>query len=190
MSKPKSSDRAKFVGAIAALAVSLLVSAWLLGYFQRDPLLSDDADVADLQRAMQQVKSQGKSSLESAETKQLIQQYQQLAPAQQREFDRRKTLTSMPAYERELADFFALPADQQWAQIDREIDQSQAKMRRLRATAADSKKQRDDWASDPRQIMAAKQAWSANASPELRAMMDRRVRMINERREQRGLQPF
>jgi hypothetical protein len=183
--------RIQLVAVGAGLVAALLLAAWLFGYFERDENLSADPHVAELQRAIQ---DPGK-----ADIKFLKQKYAELSPEQQHDFNMRKMLMSMPQQEHKLRDFFNLPEAEQWKQIDREIDAGVAKRRQA---GAGMKKQAGAGAgvqgiglskasgrpsANPRQIMAMKKEWTANASPELRSMMDRRLRMMKERREQRGL---
>ena len=114
---------------------------------------------------------------------------------------------SLPGQEQKLREFFAQPEAEQWKQIDCEIDAKEAKRRqaggrggtkdngrggngRGQARVVDGPKDKGKAKpnADPRHIMSMKQEWTANASPELRSMMDRRVQMMRERRRQRGLQ--
>ena len=186
-------DRVKLVAAGIGLVASLLLAAWLFGYFERDETLSEDPQVADLQRAIQ---SPGKGDV-----KLLKQKYAQLSPEQQQDFRMRKMLMSMPEQEQKLRDFFAQSEVEQWKQIDREIEAGEAKRRQASAGGGPKGGGRSQVGAvvgpkgngsskagvDPGQILAMKQEWAANASPELRSMMDRRVQMMKQRREQRGL---
>jgi len=190
MTTARRNDRLQLIAALLGLAAAFLLAAWLLGYFQRDPLLSDDPAVADLQLAILQLDSAGlKGPQRTAADARLIRQYQQLSPQQQEELGRRKMLMYQPEQERELSEFFALSEAEQRAKIDLEIDAIEAKRQQWREGAGASGKA-GGGADDPQRIMSMKQQWSASASPELRDMMDRRVRMINKRLADRGLEPL
>lgn len=182
MTASEDNSRAKLVAAGIGLTAALLLAAWLLGYFERDDSFSSDPQVADLQRAMLEPGTANK--------KLLLQKYKQLTPEQRQEFDTRKMLMSLPQQEQKLRDFFALPQEEQWEQIDREIDTKEAK-RQQAGTATPPKGNRQIGTNtNPQRIMSMKQEWTANASPELRSMMERRIQMLNQRREQRGLRPL
>jgi len=183
-------DRARFFAASIGLVVAFLAAAWLLGLFESEDLFSDDPAVAGLQRKMQEVNAKGDSGPNrDADVKRLVQQYQQLTPQQRQDFNRRKLLMYLPEQERELREFFAQSTADQRAQIDQEIDAVEAKLPRSGSGNVKNAKTSNS-GSDPSRIMAMKQLWTANASPELRSLMDRRVRMINQRRAERGLPPL
>ena len=102
-------------------------------------------------------------------------------------------LMSLPGQEQKLREFFAQPEAEQWKQIDREIDAKEAYRQKAATTASAGrgeagKGKSTGGPSNPQQIMSMKQEWTANASPELRSMMERRYRMQSRRREQRGLE--
>jgi hypothetical protein len=169
MATADDNDRGKLIAAGTGLLVALLLAAWLLGFFERDVSTSDDPQVADIMRGIEQGKN--------ADVNLLKQKYVQLTPEQQREVGKRKMLMSLPQQEQKLRDFFAQSEQEQWKQIDREID----------ARGEAGKGKSTSGPSNPQQIMSMKQEWTANASPELRSMMERRYRMQSRRREQRGL---
>jgi hypothetical protein len=176
-------DRGKLAVAGTGLLAALLLATWLLGFFDRDDSTSGDPKVADILRGMEQP--------EKADVKLLKEKYMQLTPEQQKEVGMHKMLMSMPKQEQELNDFFAQSEEEQWKQVDREIDAQEAKQQQAAG---------DSWGrgggksasspTNPQQVMSMKQEWTANASPELRSMMERRFRMLNQRREQRGLGPL
>ena len=178
-------DRGKLLAAGAGLLVALLVAAWLLGFFERDQSTSKDPQVADIM--------QGIEKGDKADTIVLKEKYKQLTPEQQSEVGKRKMLMSLPQQEQKLRDFFAQSEQEQWKQIDREIDAKEAYWQKAATTASAArgeagKGKSTGGSSNPQQIMSMKQEWTANASPELRSMMERRYRMQSRRREQRGLE--
>jgi hypothetical protein len=185
MADANENRRGKIIASGIGLAIVLLLAVWLMGYFEGDDSLSDDPQVAELQRAIQAAGKKG--------SKDLKQQYAQLTPEQQQDFNMRKMQMGKPKHEEQLRNFFAQPEAEQWRRIDAKIDAVEAKRQQSgvgdgakgNAQAGGAKK--NARAANPQQIMAMKQEWTANASPELRAMMDRQIRMMNERRKQRGL---
>lgn len=185
MATADDNDRGKLIAAGTGLLVALLLAAWLLGFFERDDSTSDDPQVADIMRGIEQGKN--------ADVNLLKQKYVQLTPEQQREVGKRKMLMSLPQQEQKLRDFFAQSEQEQWKQIDREIDAKEAYRQNAATTASAArgeagKGKSTGGPSNPQQIMSMKQEWTANASPELRSMMERRYRMQSRRREQRGLE--
>jgi hypothetical protein len=183
MADSDDNGRVKLIAAAGGLAVVLLFAAWQFGYFEGDGILSDDPQVAELQRAMQ---TQGKAG-----AGELKKQYAQLTPEQQQDFDVRKMRLGMPAQEERLRKFFAQPEAEQWRQIDEQLDAKEAWRQQAAANgneagAAAKKKASASGKMDPQQIMSLKQEWTANASPELRAMIERQIQMFEQRRKERG----
>jgi hypothetical protein len=175
-------ERSKRVAAGIGLVASLLLAAWLLGYFERGNSLSEDPQVAELLHAMQEPKN--------ADSKLLYQKYTKLTPEQQQHVDTQKMLIFLPQQEQALRDFFALPESEQIKQIDRKIDAIETNRKRAGAVTGSTGKPPIGVNADPQSIMAGKQRWEANASPELRSMMDRAIRMMDERLKRRRLQPL
>ena len=173
MSANKEQDgRRKLVVAVAVLVV-LLAVAWWFGAGSRD---SGDPQVAELLQAMQQPAK--------FDWPLLKQRYEKLSPQQQQEFNRAKMIATQPQHEQELRAFFAQSEAVQREQLDRKIDAAEAAHPKA---GGGGEKGREGL--DPQQIMAGKRQWTANASPELRSLMDRYVRMMRQRRAQRGLAP-
>lgn len=194
MTKSNSNDRTTVLTAVFGLLGALLITAWLLGYFERDEMPSDDPQVVEFQRAMQLPEDEQDWAL-------LKRKYAALTPAQQQEVARQKMLMYLPEQEEQLRSFFAQSEEEQWEQIDQEIDAGEEKRRRYQAQAAAKGQSGKQLSSgevkakgtdgmNPQGIMKLKQVWTAHASPELRSMMDRRIRMTNQRRKERGLPPL
>lgn len=192
MAMSNEGDRAKLVVAICGLACSLLAAAWLLGFFESDDGLSADPAVAELQQEMRKFREQEqRQPPDDAQRNQYRQRMEQLSPDQREEFFASSLQVFAPMMEKRLNGFFAQSEGEQRAQIDREIDAMEAMRRQGGGGRGGPFGGRPPGGNaDPKQMQSMMKRMNAHTSPEMRAMMDARMRMMNERRDARGLGSF
>jgi hypothetical protein len=184
-------ERTKLIAAGVGLAASIALAAWLLGFFENDDNLSADPEVAELQREIGEFRNQEERPEPTDDMRNAFRQrMEQLTPQQREEFFLSMMQTFAPMMEKRLSDFFALTEDEQRAQIDREIDAMQSMGRQGAGGRAPFGGGRPGGNVDPQRMQSMMKRMNAHTSPEMRAMMDTRMRMMNNRLAERGLEPM
>ena len=175
----------KWMVPLASVAVVLLLVAWAGGVFEPSPY-SEDPDVAELQRMREELVQRDERPDEQTRDD-FRQRIGNLSAEQRREF----FTSGLPAgftgmIERRMDEFFALPPEEQQKKLDAEID----RMEQWRGQGGGGPPWARGGDMTEQQRDEMRKRMLDNTTPELRSKFERRMRMINDRRQERGLEPI
>jgi len=175
--------------AIAAVVVTLAVGVgWAMGFFEKT-----DPQVAELQ----QLRDENISKMDQMPAEQRREQWrglrdrvEQLSPEQRQQFFDSSRDQFQAMMLNRVDRFFALPPEEQQEKLDEMIDRMENWRKQREANGGDGRRggNRGNLTSQQRDQRSKERL--DRTTPELRAKFDRFRDMINERREERGLEPM
>lgn len=178
----------RWVKQTAAGGIALLMALWAWSYFHDDGY-SSDPEVAALERLRDASFRNGKPG--EGPSAEFRERMDNLSDDQRHEFFARGMAAFAPMMERQMNGFFALPPEKQREQIDREIDgmeQMRAQMEADGIKGPGGPPFGGDMS--PGKMNEMMKRMLDSTSPEMRSMFERKMKMMNDRREERGLEAF
>jgi hypothetical protein len=184
-----------FAGGVA-LVLLALVGAWALGWLGRGDY-SDDPQVAELEKMRDAAVARGlptDGQPPRPERDAWRQKMQGLTPEQQAAFWESSAPIFVPlmakAFEARYDKFMAMSPEEQRRELDKQIDQMEAGSRnRAAGDSPGGDRRGGPRNADPKKIDEFRKKMNAWTTPEQRAKFENGIRIFNERRKERGLQP-
>ena len=181
------------VTAAVALVFACLVWAWAFGWFEGGRKYNDDPEVAKLEKLMEQTapKMEQLSRDEQREQRRAFEKQMEGLTEEQRLAVFESSLPFwMPMaarrFEQEYDKFMALSAEEQRKELDKRIDQMEA-----RGGPGNGGGGRGGPPNiDPKRADAIRKKMLDWTTPEQRAKFEHGIQLVNKRREQRGLPPM
>ena len=173
----------KWFASAAVVVAALLIGAWAFGFFAANKY-SDDPQVAEMQKLREEAFRRGERPSD-AQQQEFRDRIRELTPEQRREFFTSMGPRFAPMMARRLDEFFDLPREEQLQRIDQDID-------RMEAMRADGQGG-PPWAGRGQMTQQQRDEMMKrmldNTTPELRSKFEKRLKMMNDRRVERGLEP-
>ncbi len=170
--------------AISAVVITLVVGVgWAMGFFEKT-----DPQVAELQQ-LRDENIQKMDQMPEEQRRGFRDRVEQLSPEQRQQFfdsSRERFQTMML---NRVDEFFALPPEEQQKKLDDMIDRMEERRKQREANGGEGRRGGNRGNMTPGQRDQRSKERLDRTTPELRAKVDRFRDMLNDRREERGLDP-